>query len=234
MLKNKKSSAWVIVVVFLVLTVCIVAIFTFMQSSNILSLKISNSEMKEIYLNENNAEFQISKIAENTLQKIYLNYISEDKFIKNPVYNANNEVKFESLQDDLDRQIKSDFEKQFNKEISNYQSINKNLIKYEVTDNIGIIAYFNFNKSDDLKNISYSPKIEIEIPKVLDFQKLYDTKQKCNVNKECFNKNLIDYNTEIIKKKLNEEEYYYVILTSKKDYIINDEIKNIKFGFVIS
>ncbi len=252
--KNKKGDIAILLLVVLVLLLTSATLFSFIISSGKTEVKISNAKFIEnFYSRQDLAEFYLSQAGEIAIFKTYNEFVEEDDYINNPVYNSNREVEFKELHGKLNENFHNKFVENFKTEFKSYdfeEDYLKNLKEavndgdFDVTLDRGILEIV--IDSWEMKaflndiNITYTPgislKFDLKRVGLHSFEEIYEIKEGCkgdeNIEK-CFS-DLINFDVGVVEKeKSDEQKYFFVTCTTKKDFLIEGEFDSIKFGFVL-
>ena len=254
---NKRGDISIVILVFLVVFVVSASLFVFVTSSLKENVKISGAAIVDkVKLQENSVKFHIKQVGEKSVIKTYKEIINNKEYIGDTVILVNNiEPEFKLLNENLNENFKTKFINNFKSEFESYNfegDYLKNIqsIIYNNLFDIGFngeILVFSENKqefyehSDEIQ-VTYQPiiKLEFNFTKIgiESFEKIYSVKEQCKneqnaeLIKQCFDNNLINFNTSVIEKeKPNKEKYFLITLTSKKEFLINDKFEKIEFSF---
>jgi hypothetical protein len=245
---NKKAEIAVNLLVFLALSLTLIALASFFLNSNKINAEIYGLNIVEKALyQEKEAEFYLEEAGEKALIKTYNNFILNYDFIANPVVrNSNNIAYFANL--DLDWRER--FEKQFilylKEDFSGYEfeedylkdfkNIVDNLDEGDIffeKDSLRIIPTgWQFENSFKGLKINYSPEIliDLNLTKIglYDFEYLHQKMQSCKENPPgialC-----LEENSENFKVVAEGEALRF---TSNKEFFIDGGFKKIEFIFI--
>jgi len=258
LIKNKRGDMAVVLVVFLTLLITSVSLFVFVTSSNKINAKISDAGIvNNVQIKENEAEFYIKETAEDSVVDSYTEIIQNENYIEQPaIYNSEKEVEFKDLNSGADEELNKKFNEKFKGDFENYEFEKEHLKKLkDVISKDGFSALFNgqafqlninafeMNDSSAKVNVSYTPKIflEINLTRIgLDsFNKIYLSKEECKTGqtaeamKTCFEDNLRNFNVEVVEKTNSANEKYFLVkLKSKKTFLTETGFENLEFSFV--
>jgi len=256
--KNKKGDMPIVLLVMLVLTVVLAALFSFATDSGTTSFQISNARAVDInYAELNFVEFYIKDAGKKAAVKSYKDLIESGVYTGKPVYNSNGEVEFNNLGLDLNEKLEEKFKENFKSEIASYDFEKSYLIdlkkivaedKFSVNYNEDIFEIsINGLKFDNLFEqieVVYVPEILMEFDYgkigVDSFEEVYTGKEKCKSGlsvediKICIGNEVKDFNVDVIEKTdFNGEKYTFVSLNSKNEFLIENKFENIRFGFAL-
>ena len=255
--KNKRGNLSIVILVLLVFMVTAATLFNFITASERVSETIYGAGVVEgIYTKQNLMEFYIRGSGEKAAVDSYRGLVSSGDYIGNPITNFRNEVKFGVLHSGLDENLKIKFTKNLKQEFSNYEFKEDYLInlkqsvldeKFTVILERGIfkldLSRQELDNSLENINITYFPKVSLDFNLnrigLDNFEGVYQAKESCK-NKDnksliesCFNDNLYGFTSFVeVKKDTNDKNYTFVTLTSKKEFLINKQFKNIEFSFI--
>lgn len=257
LIKNKRGDVSVVLLVLLVLVVTGASVFSFITNSGKVSSKISGAGVVEgVYLEENLIEFYLNEAGKRAVVVSYNELINSEEYVENPVVNFRNEVRFGNLHPNLNENLKTKFSKNLKTEFLAYEFKEDYLInlKQSILDEEFSVALskgvFRLSVSgQELDNvlennsITYFPEISLDFNLneigLDSFERVHATKEFCkdkaskNLIENCFNEKLKGF-TSLVEEKtaVSSNNYTFVALTSKKEFLINEQFKNIKFGFI--
>ena len=251
--KNKKVDISILLLVVLVLLLTSATLFSFIMSSGKTEVKISNAKFIEnFYSRQDLAEFYLSQAGEIAMVKTYKEFVEEDDYISNPIYNFKEEVEFRELHSKLSENFHDKFIENFKTEFKSYgfeEDYLKNLKEiiqdgnFDVVVDVGILILavngWEMKASLNDINITYTPgislKFDLEKVGLHSFEKIYEIKERCKGDKnieDCFS-DLINFNVSVVEKeKTSGERYFFVTCATKKDFLIGGEFDMIRFSFV--
>lgn len=251
--KNKKGDIAILLLVVLVLLLTSATLFSFIMSSGKTEVKISNAKFIEnFYSRQDLAEFYLSQAGEIAMVKTYKEFVEEDDYINNPIYNFKDEVEFKGLHSKLSENFHDRFVENFKTEFNSYdfeEDYLKNLKEIikdgdfdAVVDEGSLtLAVNDWEMKDSLNdiNITYSPGISLkfDLKKVglHSFEEIYEIKERCKGDEnieDCFS-DLINFDVSVVEKeKSDEQKYFFVTCATKKDFLIGEEFDSIRFSFV--
>jgi hypothetical protein len=121
-LKNKKADMTVLLLVILVLVVSSGTLFSFLSNSGKVEAKIYDvSFIEKVYAEKDLAEFYLIETGELAFVKIYKEFVEEDKYVENPQKeNSRNQVRFGTLNPNLNEEFKESFIEAFKVEFEKY------------------------------------------------------------------------------------------------------------------
>ena len=252
--KNKKGDMTILLLVILVLLLTSVTLFSFIISSDKTEVKISNARFIEnFYPRQDLAEFYLIQAGETAIVKTYNEFAEEDDYINNPIYNFQEEVEFRELHSKLNENFHNKFAENFKTEFKKYdfeEDYLKNLKDiiwdgdFDVIMGGGFLALtvnaWEMKSSLNDINITYVPRIflkfDLEKIKLHGFEEIYEIKERCKEDEnieDCFS-DLINFEVSVVEKeKSSGERYFFVTCATKKDFLIEDEFKIIRFSFVL-
>ncbi len=247
--KNKKGDMTVLLFVVLVLVMSSATLFSFINSSGKVEAQISDARFIEnLYSDRDLAEFYLIGASEITIVKIYDGFVESDSYVGNPNYNSEHQVRFGVLNPGLNKEFRDNFIEEFKTEFSRYdfeEDYLKNLKEIIAVGSFDVVfdgevltmSINNWELNDFLNNINvtYSPRIYLKFDMMKmglhGFEEIYDVKESCKGDenvKSCFEE-LVNFEVEVAEKG----EDIFVEFTSKKDFLIGGEFRNINFGFVL-
>ena len=249
MKKNKRGDMTVLLFVVFALIISSAALFSFITSSNKVEAKISDSRFIEnLYLDKSLAEVYLTDFGEYAIVKTYEEFVAGDKYIENPNYNSEYQVRFGDLNSGLNEEFSNNFVEAFKTEFGRYdfeeddlQNLKEIIVAgyfdVEFDGEVLTIAINKWEMNDSLNDIdvAYSPRIslkfDIERIRLHSFEEIYEVKENCKASenvKNCF-EDLANFEIEVLENGGD----VFVEMESKKDFLIDGEFKTIKFGFVM-
>lgn len=251
--KNKKGDIAILLLVVLVLLLTSATLFSFIMSSGKTEVKISNAKFIEnFYSRQDLAEFYLSQAGEIAMVKTYKEFVEEDDYINNPIYNFKDEVEFKQLHSKLSENFHDRFIENFKTEFNSYdfeEDYLKNLKEIikdgdfdAVVDEGSLtLAVNDWEMKDSLNdiNITYSPgislKFDLKKAGLHSFEEIYEIKERCKGDEnieDCFS-DLINFDVSVVEKeKSDKQKYFFVTCATKKDFLIGEEFDSIRFSFV--
>jgi len=252
--KNKKGDITILLLVVLVLLLTSATLFSFIISSGKTEVKISNARFIEnFYSRQDLAEFYLSQAGEIAIVKTYNEFVEEDDYINNPIYNFREEVEFRELHSKLNENFHNKFAENFKTEFKKYDFEDdylKNLKEtigdgdFDVIVSEGVLTLvvnsWEMKSFIDDINITYVPRISLkfDLKKIglHSFEDIYEIKERCKGDEnieDCFS-DLINFEVSVLEKeKSSGEKYFFVTCATKKDFLIGDEFKVMRFSFVL-
>jgi len=246
---NKKASFHVLLFVIFTIVVCSIAVFTFLTNSERVEDKISKVEsLNKVYFKEELTKFYLKQAGENAFVKTYNDIASKGDY--GIEYNLNKEVKLGDLNKLWKEDFAESFSENFKAEFLTYKFDENYLLNVQeavkrndfvIKDDFSILfENLNFKESVEGVSVLYSPKINLKFDfekiGLVDFEELYKSKIKCASSdniENCFNEELKNFDTDILKKQGSEGDYDFVYLESKREFFIKQRFEKIKFGFVL-
>ena len=252
--KNKKGDITILLLVILVLLLTSATLFSFITSSGKVEAKISNARFIEnFYSRQDLAEFYLSQAGEIAIVRTYREFVEDDNYINNPIYNFKEEVEFREIHSKLNENFHNKFVENFKTEFKKYDFEDdylknlKEIIEDEDFDVIVdreilgiVIDSWEMNGSLNDINITYVPGISLKfnLKKVglHSFEEIYEIKERCKYKEDiesCFS-DLINFEVSVVEKeKSSGEKYFFVTCATKKDFLIGDGFDRIRFSFVL-
>ena len=255
---SRKGDFSIVLLVFLVLFVVLVSLFIFGTSSGKIVAQIQDAGIiNKVKLEKSTAEFYIAEIAKNSLVESYKEIILDGNYIENPSFDLELNARFGVLSTTLNEDFKEIFNEKFKENFEScefqeeYLKSLKPIIRsgefvtYFDRENIRVnISGMEIKEFSENINVTSSPVISLEVNLnkigLADFNKVYQVKEACKTKEsselieECFENSLKGFDAEITEKTLpNEEKAFLVILKSKKVFLIDDKLENIKINFLL-
>lgn len=252
MLKNKKADISIVLLVILCFLVCSIVLFLFSQNSDSIKKTISGVfSIKEVQANQNLGEFYLIQAGENALAKTYKEFVENNNYIDSPINYSKTDVEFKFLDKRLDKNFKTKFIENFKTEFASYnfdksslkdlQLIIKDLSNdnFDFENGVLTITINNWKINKKLEIIYYPQifiKLDLEKINLYSFEEIYNAKNLCKSNsniKSCLENQLQNFNIGIEQKIITDENKCNLItFTTKKQFLINNNLNQIKFSFI--
>lgn len=258
---NKKGSLDIVLFVMLVIFIVIYTTAQIISHKNKIDLRFEGYDIAEEFLLEKkDLEYRLYKIGEECLIRSYNNFLTQKKYLKQPIQERDRIPVFIGLNETLFEEFKEKIKECIKEKATNYYEFikkgdDKNKEKfYEKlkTENFDLtysnnhiniqIKEFLFEKKNTKNNFLTNVSAHLNFEKIglIDFSKLEEI-SKCE-DEDCAKKITKDLFDVKIERKVYREEssnkiifYHYnkFNLESKRDFLINDEFKKTKFSFLV-
>ena len=233
-----KKGVYIGSVIFVIMTILLVVatLFSFLTSTSKVEAEVYDVVFLDTaYSQEKEMNYLLLQELENAVIESYDEILLNKEYIGGGIVKTNSEgyVEFRDIESNLDSLFKN--------KIKN--KLHYNSFEVEKKENIFLvsIAGEKIIKNSSKINISYKPILSSEINLnslgLNSFKEIYEFKEKCIYEssikeiKNCYNsnRNLISYFDLEIPEKTN---YIVMTLTSKKEFLINNQLQKISFSFV--
>jgi len=236
MIKEKRGSIYIVLLVFMTLALCIATLFIFVTQSYKINKRFAElSMLDKIYANATKTEFYVRQSMGEAMVESYRKIVQYHEFIDSGCFEDGVPF-FCSLSPDINTKFAQEFEKSFRSKISKVLQNNafevnfdgntvhvKTMLLLEEKNRHARVSYlYTFNESISFRDLG-----------LVSFSALHNIATECMANEKCWQQKLADFDSRVTRIETGSESYYKITLESKHKFFTDKTLEGVKLDFYL-